>query len=302
MRQQADRAGILAGIGAYGIWGFVPIYWKILGSVSAVQLLVHRMTWSLLFVAVILTARHDWAWFGPALRDRRTLWRFVASAALLSVNWFVYIWGVNSGYIVETSLGYFINPLISVLFGVLFLGERMRRGQYVAVAVAAAGVAYLTLRYGRLPWIALTLAVSFATYGLLKKQARLGAVQGLTLETAVMAVPAALTIIYLAATGEGAFWVAGAGTTLLLLGTGAVTAVPLILFASAARQIPLSMLGILQYLAPTLQLLIGVLVYGEPFPPERMIGFACIWLALLIYSVEGMRHRQHTRRAQPAQL
>jgi chloramphenicol-sensitive protein RarD len=297
MTQHAERKGVVAGFAAYGFWGFVPIYWKILGEVPVWQLLLHRMTWSLLFVSLLLTLRQDWSWLQPTLADRRNLWRFAASAVLLAINWFVYIWGVNSGYIVETSLGYFINPLISVLFGVVFLGERMRRGQWLAVGIATAGVVYLTVRYGSLPWIALTLAVSFGVYGLLKKQARVGAVQGLTLETAVLAGPAALALVYLGITGQGAFITEGAGTSLLLVGTGAVTAIPLILFAASARLIPLSMLGILQYLAPTLQLLIGVLIYGEPFPLERMLGFAFIWTALVIYTAENLRHRQGAQRA-----
>lgn len=280
--------GILYAIGAYGMWGFFPLYWKWLQGVPAQEILVHRMVWSLVFVGLLLAIKKDWAWVMPALKDRRTLFSYFAAACLLAANWYVYIWGVNAGQIVETSLGYFINPLVSVLFGVLFLQEKMRPGQWLAVGLAAAGVLYLTISYGRLPWIALTLATTFGTYGLIKKQVKLNSLQGMGLETAVLFVPALAYILYLTFTHTGSFGTVNTQTTLLLACAGIVTAIPLLFFAAAAPRIPLSMLGILQYLAPTLQFSIGVIIYHEPFPIARLIGFGIIWLALLIYSIEGM--------------
>ncbi|MBN2147418.1 MAG: EamA family transporter RarD [Anaerolineales bacterium] len=280
--------GIWAGIGAYGMWGLFPLYWKLLESVPALEILGHRMVWSLLFLAVLLTWRQDWGWLSAAARNRRVLIIYSLAAALLSVNWGVYIWGVNAGYIVETSLGYFINPLVNVIFGVLFLGERLRRGQAVAVTLAAVGVIYLTFNYGRLPWVALILALSFALYGLLKKTASLNAVHSLTLETIVMFLPAFGYLIYRQIVGVGAFAHQGFATTSLLALAGLVTSIPLLLFGMAARRIPLSMIGFLQYIAPTLQFLIGIFIFNEPFPPARLVGFAIIWAALAVYSAEGL--------------
>ncbi len=289
---EVNARGTLYGVVAYGLWGFFPIYWKWLQAVPAAEILVHRMAWSLIFVAAILAVRRDAAWLPGALADRGTLLRFAAAAALLSGNWLIYIWGVNNGFIVETSLGYFINPLLSVLLGVGFLQERLRPGQWLAIVFAAAGVLYLAVRYGSPPWIALSLATSFGIYGLLKKQARLTAVQGLAMETGFMALVAIPAIVLLAVRGNGALGRAGVTTTILLIASGAITAVPLLLFAAAARRIPLSMLGILQYLAPSLQLLIGVLIYGEPFPVSRLVGFTLIWVALAVYTMEGIRYRR----------
>lgn len=289
--------GLLAGFLAYFLWGLFPIYWKLLGDVPALEILAHRMAWSLIFLVALLTVRRRWAWLGAALRDRGVLTRYTAAAILLSINWGLYIWGVNNGYIVETSLGYFINPLVNVLLGMIFLGERLRRWQMAAIGLALAGVLYLTFAYGRPPYIALVLAFSFGTYGLLKKQGRLASAEGLTLETATLFVPAAVYLIWLQATGQAAFGTAGTLTTALLAGAGVATAVPLLLFASGARSVTLTTLGILQYVAPTLQFLLGVLVYREPFDRTRLWGFVMIWIALLIYSGESLlRHRQQARR------
>lgn len=280
--------GVLAGVGAYLMWGLFPIYWKWLYTVPAQQILAHRMAWSLLFIVGVVALQHDWAWLRPVLRQRRTLLVYTLAAILLSCNWFIYIWAVNAGYIVETSLGYFINPLVNVLLGVIFLKEKLRRPQAAAAVLAGVGVLYLTLNYGRLPWIALALAFSFAVYGLLKKTAPLNATRSFSLETLVMFLPAATFLIFQETQGEGAFGHQGWLVTLLLVLAGPVTAVPLVLFGAAARRIPLSMLGFLQYMAPTLQFLIGVFVYHESFPPSRLFGFSLIWIALFIYSLDSV--------------
>jgi chloramphenicol-sensitive protein RarD len=292
------RRGILYGIGAYTLWGVLPIYWKQLQQVGALEILTNRMVWSLLFCLLLLSIQRNWSWVSEALQSERTVLTLAGAAALLTVNWGVYIWAVNAGYIVETSLGYFINPLVNVVIGVLVLQERLRSGQWLAVAVAAAGVLYLTVAYGRLPWIALALAFTFAFYGLLKKQARLPALEGLTLETAMMTPLALLYLGWLQAQGAAAFGHAGWQTSLLLVGAGVITAIPLLLFAGAAQRIPLSTVGLLQYIAPTLQFLIGVFIYQEAFGRTQLIGFSMIWLALVIYTFDGLRHqRQRIQRA-----
>lgn len=291
--------GMLYAIAAYGLWGLFPLYWKTLQHVPALEILSHRMAWSLLFVLVLLVVRRQWGWLKTAVSQPKTLLLFTASAILLSLNWFVYIWGVNAGHIVETSLGYFINPLVSVLMGVFFLGEKLRRGQWAAIGLAAVGVVYLTVRYGALPWIALTLATSFALYGLIRKTAPLGSLEGLSLETALMFFPALGYLLYLEAAGTAAFGHVDTLTTVLLGFAGVATAVPLLLFAAGARLIKLATIGILQYIAPTLQFLLGVLVYHEPFTLDRLIGFSLIWLALLLYSAENIWFIRHRPRLQP---
>lgn len=290
------KRGIWYGVAAYGLWGLLPIYWKALHNVPAAQILAHRMIWSLAFVTVILAAKRRWGWIRPALHNGRVLLTFTATGAILALNWFVYIWAVNAGFIVETSLGYFINPLVNVLLGVVFLRETLRRGQWAAIALAAAGVVYLTFGYGSFPWIALTLAFSFAFYGLLRKTAPLEATEGLALETAVLFLPALLYLLYLEVEGTAAFGHAGLQTTLLLAGAGVATGLPLLLFGLAARRITLTNLGLLQYIAPTFQFLIGVLIYNEPFSGGRIVGFVLIWLALLVYTGEGVIRRQRRRR------
>ena len=288
--------GMMYAIAAYALWGLFPLYWKALQHVPALEILSHRMAWSMLFVLALLVVRRQWAWLKTAVHTPRTILLFIASATLLSVNWFVYIWGVNAGHIVETSLGYFINPLVSVLMGVFFLKETLRRGQWLAIGLAALGVIYLTVRYGALPWIALTLATSFALYGLIRKTAPLGSLEGLSLETALMFFPAFGYLIYLELTGTAAFGHVDGLTTVLLAFAGVATAVPLLLFAAGARLIKLATIGILQYIAPTLQFLIGVLIYHEAFTVDRLVGFSLIWLALIIYSGENIWfNRRHPR-------
>lgn len=284
--------GLLYGIVAYLLWGLFPVYWKLLDHIPPGEILANRIVWSFVFLVILLGLRRQWTWVRALRRDRKTIGTLVAAGGLLAVNWFTYIWGVNNGYIVETSLGYFINPMVSVLLGVLVLGERLRRVQKFAVAVAALGVIYLTVGYGSLPWIALTLAFSFGFYGLLKKRTPLGAAESLTGEMMVLLIPALLYMFSPGINGTALLRDGDLSTHLLLIGSGVVTAVPLLFFAAAAHRIPLSSLGLLQYIAPTLQLLIGVFVYQESFNTARLIGFVTIWLALLIFTVDNLLHRQ----------
>lgn len=284
--------GILYGIGAYVLWGFFPIYWKFLHPVPALQVIGHRIGWSFVILIVYVLATKQWQSFRAAAFIPKTMLIYGLAAILLSINWLIYVWGVNAGFIVETSLGYFINPLFSVLLGVIFLKERLRPLQWLPVVIAAVGVVYLTSAYGRLPWIALSLAFSFGLYGLVKKLAPLGSLYGLTLETGILFPAALIFLTFVQVTGGGAFLHDGTTVDLFLIGTGIVTTIPLLMFASAAREIPLSMIGILQYVAPTLQFLIGVFLYKEPFDRSHLIGFGIIWVALIIFWVENyMSHR-----------
>lgn len=282
------KNGTLAALGAYILWGLLPIYWKTIEQVPAPEILGHRVIWSLAVTLGLLALRRRWGWLKEARRKPAILLPFVGSTVVLAINWLVYIWANNNGHIVEVSLGYFMNPLLNVILGVVFLRERMRPWQWAAIGLAAAGVAYLTLSYGRLPWIALTLASSFGLYGLIRKTAALESVQGLTVETSLMLLPAIGYLAYLGSRGVGSFGQAGALTTLLLGCAGFVTAIPLILFAYGARRVQLTTLGVLQYAAPTLQFLVGVFIYGEDFTLTRLIGFSIIWAALLVYSAEGL--------------
>jgi chloramphenicol-sensitive protein RarD len=287
--------GIWYAVGAYTVWGVLPVYWKWLQHVPALQLLGHRIIWSFLTLfLVVLLARQRQAFRAAALTPR-ILRVYLVAAVLVGVNWLTYVWAVNAGFIVETSLGYFINPLLSVLLGVIVLRERLRPWQWVPIGLATAGVLYLTFAYGSLPWIALTLALSFGLYGLVKKTAPLGSLYGLTLETGILLLPALLYLLHAEMTGTGAFLHTDAMSNVLLLGAGLVTTVPLLMFASAAQRIPLSLVGILQYIAPTLQFLLGVLVYGEPFTVTQFVGFGIVWAALIIFGIEGLL----AHRAQP---
>ena len=279
--------GILNGVAAYALWGFFPVYWKLLHQVPALQVIGHRIGWSFILLTGYILLTKQWQSFLSTAFTSKTFGIYSIAAILLSVNWLVYVRGVNAGFIVETSLGYFINPLLSVLLGVIFLRERLRPAQWVPVALAALGVIYLTVAYGRLPWIALTLAFTFGFYGFVKKLAPLGSLYGLTLETAIL-FPVAL--IYLASVGfngAGAFLHDSTVIDLLLIGAGAVTTIPLLMFASAAKQIPLTMIGVLQYLAPSIQFLLGIFVYKEVFDNSRLIGFGLVWLALIIFWIEN---------------
>ncbi len=282
------KKGIWYGIAAYAMWGFFPIYWKLLHDVPALQLLGHRIVWSFLLLLAFILLTRQWNDFRAVAFDRRTLGIYSVAGVLLSLNWLIYVWGVNAGFIVETSLGYFINPLLSVLFGVFFLREKLRPMQWLPIIIAAIGVVYLTITYGRLPWIALSLAVSFGLYGLVKKLSPLGSVYGLTLETGIVFPIALIYLMIIQSTGAGEFLNDGRTVDLLLVGAGVVTTIPLLMFASAAKEIPLNMIGVLQYFAPTIQFLIGVFIYKEPFDTTRFIGFGIVWLALIIFWVENI--------------
>jgi chloramphenicol-sensitive protein RarD len=289
------NTGILYAATAYALWGLFPIYFKALQAVPSLEIMLHRIVWSLVFVLIVLTWRRQWKWIGETLRRPKVLAGFAASAVLLSTNWFIYIWAVNTGRVVDASLGYFINPLVNVLLGFVLLRERMRPGQWGAIALAAAGVAWLTWHGGHLPWIGLTLAATFGTYGLLRKTAVLGPLEGLSLETLLLFPFAAVYLASLAAEGHNAFLAAPASTQWLLVAAGPITAIPLLLFAAGARRIPLSLLGLLQYIGPTLQLIIGVWLYGESFSGGRAAGFAVIWSALAVYSLEGLWQARSNR-------
>ncbi len=285
--------GLFYAIAAYGLWGLLPLYWKVLHSVPATEIVAHRMVWSLVFLGVLLLFRRRWAWLPAVMKQPRTLLLVLLSGCILAVNWLTYIWAVNAGYVVETSLGYFINPLLSVFLGVLFLRERLRVGQWLAIGLALLGVLYLTVAYGSFPWIALTLALSFGLYGLLKKTTALEALEGLSLETALLFGPALVYLLLLEWQERGSFGHTGAGISLLLMLTGVATGLPLLLFGAAARRIPLSLVGIMQYIAPTMQFLLGVFLFQEPFTASRLVGFSFIWAALLLYTAEGLlAHRR----------
>ena len=278
--------GILYGIGAYVAWGFFPIYWKMLHHVPAIQLIGHRIIWSFLLLIVVILFTKQWTDFRKTVNVK--VFRIYTIAALLiGVNWFLYVWAVNANFIVETSLGYFINPLLSVLMGVIFLKERLRLAQWIPVLLAAIGVTYLTFVYGRPPYIALSLALSFGLYGLVKKLSPLGSLYGLTIETGILFIPALLYLIVMQAKNTAAFLNTGITSDMLMIGAGLVTTVPLLMFASAARSIPLWVVGLLQYIAPTLQFLIGVFIYKEPFSHNQLIGFGIVWAALLVFLVEN---------------
>ena len=291
------RTGVLMGLAAYGLWGLFPLYFPLLEPAGGVEIVAHRIVWSLLFVALLLTVLRGWSAVRRAATDRRTLLILAGAAVLITGNWLTFVIAVNAGHVVETSLGYFINPLVSVLLGVCFLGERLRRLQWVAVGIAAVAVAILTVEYGRPPWIAILLAGTFATYGLLKKLVRVDAAPGLFLETLILVVPALVVLVVLQVRGASSLGEAGAGHVLLLMTSGIATAIPLLLFAASTRRIPLSTVGLLQYLTPLMQLAIGVFVNGEPMPPARLAGFVVVWLALAIFTLDGLRANRATRAA-----
>jgi chloramphenicol-sensitive protein RarD len=285
----SSRRGYLYGIAAYLCWGLFPLYWKLLRPSTPVELLAHRIVWSFVFVVAIIAITRGWRRLA-SLRRGRTVGLITLAAALIAVNWGTYIYGVNSDRVVETSLGYFINPLVTVLLGVLVLGERLRPAQWAAIGVGAAAVTVLTVDYGHVPVLALVLAVTFGLYGLIKKRLSVPAADGLLLESGVLALPALTYLLLLGARQESTFGHVSAAHTALLVLTGVVTAVPLLLFAGAANRIPLSAIGLLQYLAPILQLGCGVLIFGEPMPPARLAGFALVWLALTVFTWDGIRY------------
>ena len=283
------RRGTLLGIAAYLMWGLFPLYWPLLEPAGALEILAHRVVWSLVAVLLLLVVT------GRSLRSlprtRRPILLLIAAAVLIGINWGVYIWGVNNSHVVETSLGYFINPLVSVALGVIVLGERLRRGQWVAVGIAAAGVTVLSVAAGRPPWIALVLAASFGTYGLIKRVVGVPPVEGLVVEAGALTPVAIAYLAIAAAHGHGNFSDHGGGHAVLLMSAGVVTAIPLLAFAGAAQRIPLSRLGLMQYLTPTIQFLIGVLIRHEPVSPGRFAGFVLVWLALIVFTFDTATDR-----------
>lgn len=282
------RSGLAAGLSAFLIWGMLPLYLRPMHVIPATQIIGHRVVWSCVLVFAWLALRGQLGAVWRALGDPSSRWRLATSATLVSVNWLVYVWAVNNGHVVEASLGYFINPLLNVALGVVLLHERLNRAQWAAVGLATAGVVYLSIVSGRPPWIALTLAASFAMYGFIRKVVAVDSVPGLATETLLLSPFALGWLLWCEAQGSGAFGHTGAGLAALMVGSGLVTALPLALFAYGARLIPLSTVGLLQYVGPTLQFLIGVLVFREDFPHSRAIGFVVIWSALAIYAADSL--------------
>ncbi|MTE20486.1 EamA family transporter RarD [Streptomyces sp. TRM43335] len=293
--QGEQRTGLLFGFAAYGMWGFLPLYWALLEPAGPIEVLAHRMVWSLPTALVILAVLRRWAWIRPLLREPRRLGLIALAATLISVNWGLFIWAVSAEKVIEASLGYFVNPLISIAFGVLLLRERLRPAQWAAVGLGALAVVVMTVAYGRLPWLSLALAVSFALYGLLKKGVRLDGVAGFGAETAVQFLPAVAVLVVLGSRGESTFTTAGPGHTALLACAGLATALPLIFFGGAAVRLPLSTIGLLQYLAPASMFLLGLLAFGEEMPPERWAGFTLVWIALCVLTWDALRNAHRSR-------
>jgi len=291
-----QRRGFAFGVAAYLLWGGFPLYWPLLEPAGALEILAHRVVWSLVTMGVLVVVLRRAPHLRALVRDRRTVLILSVAATVVTVNWATYIWGVNNGRVVETSLGYFINPLVTVLLGVFVLGERLRSLQWVAMAIAAAAVVVLTLDYGRLPYVALVLAFSFGTYGLAKKTANVGAVESLAFETALISPFAGAYIAWLTLTGASNFASHGAGHSLLMMSAGIVTAIPLICFSAAAIRVSMVTLGLLQYLAPVLQFALGVLWFHEDMTPGRWAGFVLVWVALAIFTYEAVTHRRRQLR------
>ena len=294
------NSGVTAVLLAYGLWGLMPLYFRLMAPATAIEVVAHRIVWSLALLLLWLGVRGQ---FGPLWRrlDARLLARLALAALLVSINWLTYVWAVTHGRTLDASLGYFLLPLFNVALGVLLLGERLTRGEWIGVMLAALGVGYLALVSPRLPWVALVLAASFGVYGLVKKQTELPAAEGMALETGLIALPALAVLGWLATRGQLAFGQAGAGTDALLISTGLMTTVPLVAFAVAARRLTLAALGMLQYISPTLQFLLGVFVLHEPVDAQRLAGFAAVWLGLLVFSAGAYRrHRTRLRHANAA--
>lgn len=288
--------GVLYAIAAYGMWGFFPLYFKAVSQVPALQILSHRVIWSFVFLAILISIKRDWQKLRAA-SNKKVLLTYLIAALLLAVNWFIFIWGVNAGFVIESSLGYFINPLVNVLLGTIFLRERLKPIQWIPIGLAAVGVLYLTLSYGRPPWIALSLALTFGLYGLMKKLAPLNALYGLTLETVILFGPCLAYLLLMEQAGTGSFGHLGLGIDAILAMGGVLTALPLLFFASAAHLIPLTTMGLIQYISPTLQFLTGVVIFHEPFTEARVIGFSIIWIALILYSASNLFERWKEKRA-----
>jgi chloramphenicol-sensitive protein RarD len=296
-----SRRGLLLGAAAYGMWGLFPLFFPLLEPASALEILTQRVLWSALTMALVVLVMRRGRAVRALVADRRRLQWLGVAAVVVACNWGGYIWGVNNGHVVETSLGYFINPLVTVLLGVTVLGERLRRLQWAALGLALVAVAVLTVDYGRPPWVALVLAVSFGIYGLAKKQAAAGAVESLTVETVILAPLAGAYAVWLGASGGSTFASEGVGHALLMASSGVVTAIPLVLFGAAATRMPLVMLGLLQYLAPIIQFALGVLLLHEEMPAGRWVGFGLVWTALVLLTAESVRHHRRAQLARAAE-
>ncbi|NDV28640.1 EamA family transporter RarD [Desulfovibrio sp. JC010] len=280
--------GLIYAAGAFILWGLLPIYWKSLEEVPALELLCNRIVWSLVFVGILLTCKKRWAEVKTALADKKGKLLLTLSSCLIGTNWFIYIWAVNHDHVVDTSMGYYMTPLMNALLGFIFMKDRLNRMQGLAIMLAACGVAYSIIDYGHIPYIALTLAVSFAFYGLVRKVMKVESLPGLFIETAVLTPISAAYLIWLAFSGEISIYKIGLTDNILLLGAGAATSMPLIFFAHGARRLRLVTLGMMQYIAPTLALILGVFVYHEPFNSARLITFAFIWSGIAVYVADGI--------------
>lgn len=289
--------GFMAALGSFILWGLLPIYWKTVQSVPPLEILCHRIVWSLVFIGIILTVKHRWPETFAPLRSKRNIAILVMSSLCIGGNWLLYIWSVNTNHVLETSLGYYINPLVNVLFGFIFFRERLSPMQCIAIGLAALGVANSIISYGELPWISLVLAVTFALYGLLRKIAAVESLPGLFLETMVLAPAALYYLIHLQASGASPFLAGNLTVNIMLVGAGVVTATPLIGFAFGARRLQLTTLGILQYAAPSIAFVLGVFVYNEPFGPSHLLTFALIWLGLAVYTGDSIRTIRKQRKA-----
>ena len=292
-----NNIGLMYAFSAYIWWGIVPIFWKQLDHVDSIEIVMHRMIWSCVLVTCLVVIMGQWRELKALFSQPKVLFRLFIASSLVSANWGVFIWAVNSGHLIETSMGYFINPLISVAFGVVVFSERLRKGQILALSIAACGVVYLIVVYGRLPWISLTLAITFALYSIAKKSVSVPATHGMVVETLFFLIPALVYVGFIEFQGSGQFFNGGTDWWMLILG-GLFTLVPAVLFAAAAKRVSMTVLGMSQYIGPTLQLIIGVFLYHEPFGSERMIAFGLIWFALLIYTLDQLKFQQLKRRSQ----
>lgn len=286
-----NKGFIFASVG-YFLWGILPLFWKLLQEVPAFQIMCHRIVWSVVFLLMIHAFKGNFKWLKKAFQNNKIILTFLASALLLSANWFTYIWSVNNGRTIEGSLGYFINPLFMVILGVIFLKERPDKTSWIAIGLAAIGIIYTITIYGSVPWVAFILVGSFGTYGLIRKTAALNSLQGLTLETILMFIPAFAFLVFYEINGTGAFGHLSFGKNLLLALAGVATSIPLLFFAYGARRIQLTTVGILQYIAPTFQFLIGLIIFKEEFTTNRLIGFSFVWLALIIYSTNNILQKR----------
>jgi len=293
------RKGIICAISAYFVWGLLPLYLKMMQHIAPLEILLHRMLWSLVFLMIVLACKRHFSWIKTLVKNPKIILFFIASAISIALNWFVYIWSVNNNHVVDASLGYFLLPLVNVILGYFILNERLRIGQWCSVAIAALGVLWLAIDAGQIPWIAFVLASTFGIYGLLRKTAPLETLEGLSLETAILAPFALSWLIWMAKNNQSSFVEGGDITRLLLVLAGPITAIPLLFFAAAARRIPLYLLGFLQYIGPTLQMLLGVFLWHESFALSKIIGFAIVWSALVLFSIESLwfikRKKRHQR-------